>query len=40
MGGYDGKARVTRFMDFRKEVKGWCARLGIEEKGYSSLDRL
>ena len=26
-------------MDFREEVKGWHARLGIEERDISSMDR-
>ena len=26
-------ARIVRFMDFGKEVEGWGARFGIEDKG-------
>ena len=33
-GGYKGVARIARFVDLREEVKGWGARLGIEEKEY------
>ena len=31
--GNNGAARIVRFMDFWKEVKGWGAGFGIEEKG-------
>ena len=36
-GGYNGLARIARFVDFREEIKGWGARLGIEEKEYIIL---
>ena len=32
-GGNNGVARIIRFMDFGKEVKGWGAGFGIEEMG-------
>ena len=32
-GGSNGTARIVRFVDFGKEVEGWGAGFGIEEKG-------
>jgi hypothetical protein len=32
-GGKNGVARIVRFMNFEKEVEGWGAGFGIEEKG-------
>ena len=32
-GGNNGTARIVGFMDFGKEVEGWGAGFGIEEKG-------
>ena len=32
-GGNNRVARIFRFMDFGKEVEGWGAGFGIEEKG-------
>ena len=32
-GGNNEAARIVRFMDFAKEVKGWGLGFGIEEKG-------
>ena len=31
-GGNIGTARIVEFMEFGKEVEGWGARFGIEEK--------
>ena len=32
VGGNNGVTRIIGFMDFRKEVKGWVARLEIERR--------
>ena len=31
--GNNGATRIVRFIDFGKEVEGWGAGFGIEEKG-------
>ena len=36
-GGYNGVTRTALFVDFKEEIKGWDARLGIEDKGYVIL---